>query len=548
LGVGLSLLDKLKEHGPIDPFESQEVSSRYVRTVRDWVVKKKSPEDGKAFDRRLAEFLTNYEMLFHMLEDKTDNGVGSFVDEAVLIAAAEIGRDMLELESDDFYLRIGRRTIYDGLQDSTTFALLMAKMASMPRFLREIASLNSNFNSVTMMDYDINRSTLGMSVITRITLPHQIEKYAQLFGAEGTQQVLRNNCNTTQGMLVAGPAVVKKRDAEIVHPYCETTDGRCEYHLKWQYTTWDSIKHWFRTMTKRSKASLAAQSLDYDRLCLRLEQQKAEHSRDVHEKEKIKRQLLEEQKRELEAKNDALLTLAILGEMSGNIAHDMGNLLTLSTGPLQYIQMIVQSHPGIDDDAKSKLMEHSEDALSRGLGLVDYVQELTRIASTGQMTMGYQEMSVTDVTEKLVNTYSARARKKKIKLITSHLYDGTVFLDKAKIQMPLGNLVKNAIEAVGEDSVVQITTYEDDGHCVFAISDTGPGINPEIEPKLYECGATYGKEKGNGLGLNGSRKVVELHNGTLTHSTKLGEGTTFYVKIPILDTEQARDIVQKQVT
>ena len=83
-----------------------------------------------------------------------------------------------------------------------------------------------------------------------------------------------------------------------------------------------------------------------------------------------------------------------------------------------------------------------------------------------------------------------------------------------------------------------ITMERDDDFAVFTFADTGGGIPVEIRASLFESFVTQGKEEGTGLGLAIVKKIVEEHNGTITFTSEMGEGTAFEIRIPI---DQAQD-------
>jgi two-component system sensor kinase FixL len=65
------------------------------------------------------------------------------------------------------------------------------------------------------------------------------------------------------------------------------------------------------------------------------------------------------------------------------------------------------------------------------------------------------------------------------------------------------------------------------------IEDTGPGIAPEIAPRLFDAFATYGKAQGTGLGLSICKKIVEDHRGKIRARTEPGRGAIFSFSLPV---------------
>jgi signal transduction histidine kinase len=77
----------------------------------------------------------------------------------------------------------------------------------------------------------------------------------------------------------------------------------------------------------------------------------------------------------------------------------------------------------------------------------------------------------------------------------------------------------------------------------IAITDTGPGIAPEDQARIFEAfqqvdNSNTRKKGGTGLGLSISKRLVEMHGGTMTVASELGIGSTFFVRLPIRVGEQ----------
>ncbi|RME20917.1 MAG: sensor histidine kinase, partial [Candidatus Zixiibacteriota bacterium] len=106
------------------------------------------------------------------------------------------------------------------------------------------------------------------------------------------------------------------------------------------------------------------------------------------------------------------------------------------------------------------------------------------------------------------------------------------------------NLLVNAAHAIadvvgdgGEKGTITVETYREENWAVVAISDTGSGIPEEIQSRIFDPFFTT-KEvgKGTGQGLAISRKVIiDKHGGKIDFTSKVGEGTTFFIRLPIED-------------
>jgi signal transduction histidine kinase len=101
----------------------------------------------------------------------------------------------------------------------------------------------------------------------------------------------------------------------------------------------------------------------------------------------------------------------------------------------------------------------------------------------------------------------------------------------------LSNLLENAIKYSPENSKILITSEEVDNKVVLQVSDQGMGIDPEDLPNIFmkffrSKNAKSSPVKGSGLGLYLAKYFVELHGGSISVESALGQGTTFTVELP----------------
>jgi signal transduction histidine kinase len=105
-------------------------------------------------------------------------------------------------------------------------------------------------------------------------------------------------------------------------------------------------------------------------------------------------------------------------------------------------------------------------------------------------------------------------------------------LDEEQIQKVIQNLIMNSIQAMTEGGKLAIQTTKQEDNLKVTVKDTGVGIPKKDIAKLFTPLFTT-KAKGIGLGLVVCKQLVEGHNGTITVESKVGEGSTFIVKLPI---------------
>ena len=109
-----------------------------------------------------------------------------------------------------------------------------------------------------------------------------------------------------------------------------------------------------------------------------------------------------------------------------------------------------------------------------------------------------------------------------------------VALDAGQIEQVFFNILKNALEAMKDGGDITITVASDDDWVSTSVRDTGLGMDAEQLAHLFEPYRTT-KEKGTGLGLMISKRIVSDHGGTIDAASRAGDGTTFTVKLPRIE-------------
>lgn len=130
------------------------------------------------------------------------------------------------------------------------------------------------------------------------------------------------------------------------------------------------------------------------------------------------------------------------------------------------------------------------------------------------------------------------AARKHIELIY-HLDETTptALVDAPKLEQVLNNLIGNAIKFSEPESAVTISLAHEDDYFLITVADNGAGIAPAEKSRIFqpfERGQKgTGGEKSIGLGLAIVKRIVEGHGGENWFESELGQGTTFFVRIPL---------------
>jgi two-component system NtrC family sensor kinase len=179
------------------------------------------------------------------------------------------------------------------------------------------------------------------------------------------------------------------------------------------------------------------------------------------------------------------------------------------------------------DDARNLLTE-SMDGAERVKIIVQNLKSFSRVDEA--------ESKLVDLHECLESTIMIawNELKYKTKLIKEYGELPPVKCHPQQLNQVFLNMLVNAAHAIETQGEITIKTWAEEKHVCIAISDTGGGIPEEIRNRIFEPFFTT-KEvgKGTGLGLSISYDIINKHNGTIEVASKLGEGTTFTIKLPI---------------
>jgi len=222
--------------------------------------------------------------------------------------------------------------------------------------------------------------------------------------------------------------------------------------------------------------------------------------------------------------------LATMGELAASIAHELNN-------PLAIISLRLESLAGdlANDPRQSHALEIIANEVDR---MGKLVGSLLRFSHHNQ-----QEMAILDIREEIENSlelveYHLRAQKIEVVRDFAETLPN-IQADRQKLRQVLLNLLTNASDAMpGGGTITARVRSAESKSGVSGVSidliDSGPGIPPAVLAKIWEPFFTTKPEgKGTGLGLAISRRAIEGHHGTLSVESRLGEGTTVTIFLPL---------------
>jgi signal transduction histidine kinase len=222
--------------------------------------------------------------------------------------------------------------------------------------------------------------------------------------------------------------------------------------------------------------------------------------------------------------------MAALGEMSGNIAHEINNPLAAILLRAQALGRLAEKDQ-LDTAALARAAKDIESTVFRIRGIVDALRSFARDAENDPMVAG----SVRQIVKDSVELCAQRFQQHAIKLVVPPISED-LFLHCRSIQISqiLLNLLSNAHDAVEKGAApwVRISVEADSVHVRIAVIDSGPGVSPELESRIMEpFFTTKDVGKGTGLGLSVSKGIAESHGGRLSYD-RSSANTKFVLTLP----------------
>lgn len=211
-----------------------------------------------------------------------------------------------------------------------------------------------------------------------------------------------------------------------------------------------------------------------------------------------------------------------------NVSHEFRTPLTLIINPIK--------------DLLQQSKEHSDELnivyrnARRLLGLVDHLL-LFRKTDSESADLKIGKTNFVELCREVYSCFTHQAKIKHIQYMFEHTEGNfEVFIDRAKIEIALFNLISNAIKFTPDGGSINLVLKQDEESVYFAISDSGKGIQAEVGEKLFE---KYYQVKdhnslktGFGIGLYLVKTFIEIHQGTINYQSVAGAGTTFTLRLP----------------
>lgn len=213
-------------------------------------------------------------------------------------------------------------------------------------------------------------------------------------------------------------------------------------------------------------------------------------------------------------------------------------LRTPATAIKQLLGLALEGFAGDIPTQLLPLLQNSYDSNERQINIINSLLKVAQI-DAGKVILRKEPTDANQFVTQIVNDYRNTTNERKQTLQLELAADSvTISADKQYLRMAIENIVDNASKYTLEGGTITVTILTQKDSIRLSITDTGVGIGPEDIATLFEkfkrvANDLSQKVAGSGLGLYWAKKIIELHNGSISVESTLNEGTAFHIHLPI---------------
>jgi two-component system, LuxR family, sensor kinase FixL len=237
------------------------------------------------------------------------------------------------------------------------------------------------------------------------------------------------------------------------------------------------------------------------------------------------RQASEARLQELQSELVHVSRLTAMGQMASALAHELNQPLSAIVGYMKGSRRLLEAGGEDRSDLLRDALDKAGDQALRAGQIIRRLRDFVGRGDSDRRVESVKKLIEEASALALVGTKDQRVR---VRFQFDPAVD-LVLVDKIQIQQVVLNLIRNAVEAMAESDVRELTiatAAEDDDMVVVSVADTGSGIAPEFMSQLFQPFVTE-KPHGMGVGLSICRTIVEAHGGRITVEGNPGGGTIF---------------------
>ena len=228
-------------------------------------------------------------------------------------------------------------------------------------------------------------------------------------------------------------------------------------------------------------------------------------------------------------------------EFVSNVSHELKT-------PLTSVRLLADTILSMDDPSPELYKEFMTDIskeIDRESKTIDDLLSLSRLDKTSE-SLNISNVNINELTELTLQRLAPIAVAAKVEVVLESYRPILAEADPEKLALAVMNLVENAIKYNKEGGWVKVSLNADHKYYYIKIADSGTGIPEQETDHIFERFYRVDKDRsretgGTGLGLSITKSVVSLHHGAIRVYSKVGEGTTFVMRLPLLQSARRQE-------
>jgi len=236
-----------------------------------------------------------------------------------------------------------------------------------------------------------------------------------------------------------------------------------------------------------------------------------------------------ESMRKIEDEIEVSRRLANIGKLTSGVAHEVKNPINSIVVHLEIL--------------RNKLKQPDADTQRHMDVIASEIQRLDRVVQTlvdftRPVELSLAEIDLRALVEQVAFMAKPDCERHGVHLLTEISSDALpTKVDSDLLKQALLNIIINGAQAMEGGGTLTLRVHRQDGDAQIEVQDTGPGIPAAIRDKIFNLYFTT-KKSGSGIGLAMTYRIMQLHNGSIHFDTRSGEGTIFYLTLPLVRSEQ----------
>ena len=234
--------------------------------------------------------------------------------------------------------------------------------------------------------------------------------------------------------------------------------------------------------------------------------------------------------RALRERNDALETAGRLkSEFIASVSHELRTPLSTVIG---FAEILNNQYFGSLNSSQSEYCRGILDSSHQLMTLINDILDLATIEA-GYMVLERSPVNIVEMLQAVVTLTQERARSRGLEIsLRCPSQIGAIEADERRLKQALFNLISNAVKFTPPGGAIGIEARYFQGELLLAVADTGIGIDPADQARVFERYACK-REGGSGLGLSLVKSLIELHGGSAEIESATGRGTRVICRLPI---------------